>query len=144
MYKAGDDPYCYPGTTVLKNRLHLRRQEELDRFEAFISTQRADEPFPTGNLDFRHYCAIHRHLFQDVYAWAGRIRTVRMSKGTSTFCYPEHIERELRRVFSDLRADGYFRQLDAATFAGKAAHLLAELNEFTLFVRETAGPSSHS
>jgi cell filamentation protein len=86
----------------------------------------------------------HLHLFQDVYAWAGTIRTVRISKGTSTFCYPAHIERELQRVFSDLRADGYFQQLDASTFAGKAAHLLAELNAIHPFARETAGPSSHS
>ena len=30
-------------------------------------------------------------LDQDVYAWAGKDRTVRLSKGGSTFCYPEHI-----------------------------------------------------
>jgi cell filamentation protein len=128
MYDAVDDPYCYPGTSVLKNRLNLRTQAELDEFETFITAQRADEPFPEGRLGYSHYRAIHRHLFQDVYAWAGRLRTVRITKGTSTFCYPEHIDREMRRVFADLHALTYLSGLDAATFAQKAAHFLAELN----------------
>jgi cell filamentation protein len=37
MYEAGDDPYCYPGTTVLRNRLGLRDQAELEEFEALIT-----------------------------------------------------------------------------------------------------------
>jgi cell filamentation protein len=67
MYKAEADPYCYPGTTVLINRLDLRDQAELSPFEAEITSQRAAEPLPAGRLGYRHYCAIHRHLFQDVY-----------------------------------------------------------------------------
>src|SRR5260370_34625880 len=90
-------PSSYRGPPLLKNRLKLRTQVELDEFETFITAQRAGEPFPPGRLGYAHYRAIHRHLFQDVYAWAGRVRTVRISKGTSTFCYPEHIDREMRR-----------------------------------------------
>jgi fido (protein-threonine AMPylation protein) len=71
MYAADDDPYCYAGTSVLKNRLDLRTQAELDEFEAAITAQRADEPLPAGNLDRAHYCAINHHLFQDVAAQAG-------------------------------------------------------------------------
>ena len=128
MYEAIEDPYCYPGTNILKNRLNLRDPAKLAEFEAFITAQRADEPLPAGNLDYRHYCAIHRHLFQDVYSWAGRLRTVRLSKGDSTFCYPEHIDREMRRLFANLRAQNYLRKLGVRTFAEKAAHLVAELN----------------
>jgi cell filamentation protein, protein adenylyltransferase len=128
MYKAADDPYCYPGTSVLKNRLDLRSQAELDAFEAFITAQRADEPLPAGRLSYAHYRAIHRHLFQDVYAWAGRIRSVRIAKKASMFAYPEHIDREMRRLFQSLADERYFRNLDAAAFAAKSAHFLAELN----------------
>jgi cell filamentation protein len=128
MYKAAEDPYCYPGTSVLKNRLDLRSQAELDAFEAFITAQRADEPLPAGRLSYAHYRAIHRHLFQDVYAWAGRIRSVRIAKKASMFAYPEHIDREMQRLFQSLADDGYFRNLDAATFAAKSVHFLAELN----------------
>jgi fido (protein-threonine AMPylation protein) len=95
MYEVEDDTYCYPGTTVLKNKLGLKSQGELDAFEAEITAQRASEPLPTGGLTYERYCAIHRHFFQDVYAWAGQRRTVRISKGGSAFCYPENIDREI-------------------------------------------------
>jgi cell filamentation protein len=128
MYEAADDPYCYPGTSVLKNRLDLRTQRELDTFEAMITLQRADEPLPAGQLDYDHYRAIHRHLFQDVFEWAGEIRTVRVSKGESAFCYPENIDREMHRVFAELANENNLLELDMDSFARKAAHVLAELN----------------
>jgi cell filamentation protein len=128
MYGAGNDPYCYPGTTVLKNRLSLRSQAELDAFEAEITAERASQGLPRGRLSYRHYRAIHRHLFGDVYPWAGKIRTVRIAKNSNTFCHPEYIDREMRRLFQMLAKDGYFRRLDPRTFAEKAAHFLAELN----------------
>ena len=91
MYADVPDPYCYPGTTILINRLGFRDQAKLDAFEAEVTAERATQALPTGRLGYGHYRAIHRHLFQDVYAWAGKIRTVRISKEGSTFCYPEHI-----------------------------------------------------
>ena len=102
MYDAVSDSYCYPGTTVLKNHAGLQSQGDLDFFEEEATAQRFAEPLPAGNFDLRHLSAIHRHLFQDVYAWAGSVRTVRLSKGSSTFCYPENLDRELGRLFSDL------------------------------------------
>jgi cell filamentation protein len=60
-------------------------------------TQRLDEPLPAGRLSYTHYRALHHHLFGDVYGWAGRLRTVRISKGDSIFCYPENIDAEMRR-----------------------------------------------
>lgn len=41
MYEAADDPYCYPGTTALKNKLGLKKQGDLDEFEAEISLERS-------------------------------------------------------------------------------------------------------
>ena len=99
MYDAVEDPYCYPQTTVLKNRAGLHTRRALTRFEMAMAAQRADEPLPAGRLSVRHYCAIHHHLFQDVYAWAGQFRSMRISKAGSMFCYPEHIPREMRNLF---------------------------------------------
>ncbi len=48
MYAAAPDPYCYPGTTVLINRLGLRDQARLDAFEAEVSDARACQPLPAG------------------------------------------------------------------------------------------------
>lgn len=43
MYDAVADPYCYPGTTVLKNIPGIRDQAALERFETISTAQRADE-----------------------------------------------------------------------------------------------------
>ncbi|MET4386432.1 cell filamentation protein [Bradyrhizobium sp. F1.4.3] len=119
---------CYPGTTVLKNKLHLKDQAGLDSFEAEITAQRAEEALPAGRLTYSHYRAIHRHLFQDVYDWAGKIRTVRISKGGSMFCFPESIHREMSKLFRALAGKKHFRDTTTAEFAASAAHFLAELN----------------
>jgi cell filamentation protein len=72
MYDAVSDSYCYPGTTVLKNRANLRTQADLDFFEEEATAQRFTEPLPAGKFDVSHLHAIHRHLFQDVYTGPGR------------------------------------------------------------------------
>jgi cell filamentation protein len=128
VYATTPDPYCYAGTTVLKNRANLRDQAALDGFEHDAATQRAEEPYPTGQLSVTHYKALHRHLFQDVYPWAGRFRTVRIAKGGSMFCYPEHIDAEMKRLFAKLRQDRFLQGSTPEAFAQGAAHFLAELN----------------
>ncbi len=128
MYEAEPDPYCYPGTTVLINRLGIRDQSALDIFETEVTSERATQALPSAGLTYSDYCALHRHLFQDVYAWAGEIRTVRISKEGSAFCYPEHVDRQMRTLFAGLAKEANYRALDTDTFAKKAAHFLAELN----------------
>jgi cell filamentation protein len=140
MYDAIDDPYTYDNSTVLVNKLDLRGQAELDAFEAEISSARADEPLPDGGLDFTHYKAVHRHLFQDVYDWAGHVRTVRISKGGNPFCFPENIEDQAANLFDELRADDHLRNLATSAFSVKAAHFLSELNAIHAF-REGNGRS---
>lgn len=133
MYDAIDDPYCYRGTTVLKNRLGLRTQAALDAFEAEATAQRFDEAFPAGRFTVAHYKAVHRHIFGDVYPWAGRERRVRISKGGSMFCYPEHIPTALKRLFADLAKWRYLRGLAPEEFVVKGAAFLAELNAIHAF-----------
>jgi cell filamentation protein len=128
MYDATDDPYTYKDSTVLVNKLDLRDQAELDDFEAEITNARAGEPLPEGNLDFAHFCAVHHHLFQDVFDWAGIPRTVRISKQGSAFCFPEHIYTQASKLFADLKTKNYLEKLSAKEFAENAAHFLAELN----------------
>lgn len=128
MYEAEEDPYCYPGTAVLKNIPGLRTQEKLDSFEVASTMQRADEPLPTGRLSLSHYQAIHHHLFQDVYPWAGKFRSVRMSKDQSAFCYPEYVAQEMKALFAGVAAKRLLRNLTLPAFAQEAAEFLATLN----------------
>lgn len=128
MYDAVGDPYCYRGTRVLRNKLGILDAEQLEAFEEEISKTRAEQPLPSGRLTVTHYRALHRHLFQDVYGWAGQIRTVRIAKGGSMFAYPEHVSVGLRTAFAELRRVNHLRGLSRAAFAPQAAHFLAELN----------------
>lgn len=128
MYDAVADPYCYPGTTVLKNLLDIRDQETLSELEAALTAQRADEPLPAGRMSVTHYRAIHRHLFQDIYPWAGQFRTVRIGKGGSAFCYPENIANEMRALFDELKRERFLHGLSREAFAREAAAFLSGLN----------------
>ena len=113
---------------MLKNKLGLRDQAELDAFEALSVAVRAEEPLPAGRLFSTHYRAVHRHLFQDVYSWAGLYRTVRMTKDRSPFCFPENIAGEMRGLFARLHGANLLRGREPREFAGEAAAFLAYLN----------------
>ncbi|TPQ51562.1 adenosine monophosphate-protein transferase [Prosthecomicrobium hirschii] len=125
MYTSHRDPYCYAGTTVLKNRLGLRDQARLDAFETEVTAQRFREPLPSGDFSPEHYCAVHRHIFGDVYSWAGRYRTVRIFKGRSAFCYPEFIDAQMVTLFHALVAD-------LQSWTGNRAALVAGLSRFLM------------
>jgi cell filamentation protein len=133
MYDAIDDPYTYEKSTVLVNKLDLRDEEGLGAYEAEISDARSREPLPQGDFDFEHYCAIHHHLFQDVYAGAGKPRTVRLSKQGNPFCFPEHIEAQAAKLFADLKAASSLEDLGPDDFSVQAAHFLSELNAIHAF-----------
>ena len=81
-----DPDYCYPPDfTVLRNKLGIRDAPTLEAAERRFVAQRLLEAVPTGDFDLDHLRAIHRHLFQDVYEWAGEVRTVEIAKGGSGF-----------------------------------------------------------
>ena len=76
---------------ALENKLGLTNEAELARAEERISKTKALELYDTGLLDtfavgtFAGLAAIHRHLFEDVYAFAGQMRTVNIAKGNFRF-----------------------------------------------------------
>jgi cell filamentation protein len=126
-----DDPYVYPGTDVLRNRLDLRDAADLTEREAAISAIRIaqlERRRIPGGYDLAHLQATHRVIFGDVYPWAGELRTVRISKGDDLFAMPEHIEPYLRRLFADLAREGLLRGLGRERFVERLAHYYAELN----------------
>jgi cell filamentation protein len=142
-YDVFDDPYCYKGTSVLKNRARLRDAKTLEAFELEMSTLRSLEPLPDGQFNPAHYRRIHHHLFQDVYTWAGKYRTVRTSKGGNPFAYPEHIASYMDEVFGKLMLPSLKPGSSEADFLDAAADFLAELNAIHPF-REGNGRSQLS
>ena len=123
--------YCYPHTHVLKNKLDIRDKEELFKVEQELSSARyfeiSQRPIP-GDFSLEHLCAIHRYLFQDIYEWAGQIRTVDISKGT-IFCLTQFIEIEFKRVHEWIIHNNYLKDVDNKTeMAEKLAYLIGEIN----------------
>ena len=98
-----------------------------------MTTLRAAEPLPEGSFDVAHYRAVHRHLFQDVYDWAGETRTVQTAKGGNLFCLPAYIDQQLAQLFNRLNGppDGWGSTEEE--FVAFAADFLAELNVIHAF-----------
>lgn len=135
-----EDPYCYRGTACLKNKLGLRDASMLQAFELEMTSLRADEPLPAGRFGPQHYRRIHRHLFQDVYRWAGSHRTTATSKGGNLFCRPQFIDREMIRLFSKLKSAPFLAGSEPDAFIRSVAEFLSDLNAIHPF-REGNGRS---
>jgi len=125
---VSDDPYVYLGTSVLKNRFGLRDPDALDRIERLHTGNRILEPIPRGNFDLSHLRAIHRHLFQDIYEWAGELRTVEISKGRQQFQFRKFIETGMADVHARLARSSFLKELTTTDFAAQAAVILGDIN----------------
>jgi cell filamentation protein len=127
------DPYVDPETGVLRNLAGITDAALLEEFEGEMSIMRQIElsgnPL-TGPFDFARLKAIHRHLFQDVYAWAGEPRTVDLAKGGNRFGSHLHIENYLNRVFAKLAAEreSWRKSPGNIDWAGRFAEYLGEIN----------------
>lgn len=130
--RAAADPYLYPGTDVLRNRFGIRDAGLLRLAEYAATTRRATD-VTVLPLAARGFLAAHRHLFQDVYDWAGKPRTVTLAKGGSMFALPHAVGPSLEKRFADLAAKKYLRGLAAEAFAAGAAHHVSELNAIHSF-----------
>jgi len=125
------DPYTYPGTDVLRNILDIRDPRQLAAFEANASAARLielDETPLKGLFDAAHLKGIHRHIFQDVYHWAGEFRTVNISKGGHLFGVAAFVEPALREVLRGLPGESYLKGLDPRNFATRAGFYIGEMN----------------
>lgn len=165
--------YTYPGTDTVKNKLGVIDPSELERIEGPLVAARIYELTlghgPQGRFDADHLRAIHHHLFQDVYEWAGQTRDerVELSDGTiatepvmhkpggADFLIGRFIPDVLDDLAKRLRDADHLRGLSREEFAARAADLLAEMNAIhpfregngrtqRTFVRELAKEAGHS
>ena len=122
---------CYPGTTVLINKLGLREQAALDHAERIIVTLHAAEIEARGceeAFTFSFYRSLHKALFEDLYDWAGELRRVNLSK-KGTFFYPADKLREYGEAkFHYLSEKQEFRGLSKQEFTAEIADFYSELN----------------
>ncbi len=93
---------CYEGTTCLINKFNIKDENKLKNLEAAITFAKASKLEKTpieGNYDLEHYLAIHRFLFEDIYDWAGKLRTVEISKKRHKFCFCSRTRKALYKLF---------------------------------------------
>ena len=100
---------------MLENKLHITDSAELARMEEKISKKKAVELFESGYLHqleagtLESLLKIHQYLFEEIYDFAGKIRTVNISKGNFRFASAmylhtalEHIERMPQTTFDEI------------------------------------------
>lgn len=123
-----DDSYVYPGTRILRNKLNIRDTVELDYAERRYTTIRSRQGIPKGNFDLKHLKAIHHHLFQDLYEWAGEIRTVEISKGGSQFQFRQYVGTGMADVHRRPVASSFLKNLGRPAFASAGANIIGDVN----------------
>jgi hypothetical protein len=146
-----DDYYCYPNSSVLKNKLNIEDEKALSEAEREITAIKTleliDRPLK-GELNFNYIKRLHRHLFSDIYVWAGELRRIDISKG-NIFCQYELIEVNSEILFNELKTENYLEGLDKDTITKRLAYYLGDLNTIhpfregngrvqRLFIRELA------
>lgn len=89
---------------ALKNKLNIENSADLAREEERISKKKAAELFESGMFDklkagsFEALSFIHRYLFEDIYDFAGKIRTVNLAKSNFRFAPVMYLEAALNNV----------------------------------------------
>jgi len=103
-YGVTQDSYCYSNSDVLKNELNIVDYDSLEEAELAFTALRYNEYSSTvpsiNTFNLTHLKTLHKQLFQDVYEWAGEIRTVDISKGSTRFCTCIRINAEANKQFS--------------------------------------------
>jgi len=133
------DPYLIPGTNVLRNRLGLTSATELSAAEADLSFARVlqllETPVPVTN-DLNELRKIHFCLFQDVYEWAGDLRTIDVRKnvpGAEFFLPVGFIESAAAICFSELADEGFLTGLARENFVQRLAYHYEKINYIHAF-----------
>lgn len=95
-YQYIDLKYSYvdPNSGILKNLPNLTEEKDLLFFESSAVSKRLEELYsnPIKIIDSSSLLEIHHHLFQDIYEWAGKVRTVNISKDGKPFFEGERFQ----------------------------------------------------
>lgn len=131
VYEERNSSYCYENTNTLINKLNIRDSKVLQKYEAKITAAKLlalMQKGIIGNFDVNHINAIHKYLFEDIYPFAGKLRTENIAKGVFRFAEWEYIEPELERLLNELKQENYLDNLSKEKLAERLAYYLSELN----------------
>jgi len=101
-YKYIDPEYTYtdPNTGILRNLVNITDSDVLLFVESGAVAKRIQELHenPTKIKGVENLFDIHKHLFQDIYDWAGKKRNVEISKDDKQFFPTTHFENAYRFI----------------------------------------------
>ena len=125
-----DYVYCYPNSDVLENKLNIKSQLEFSDAERRITGNNIlflqEHPIK-GSFDLKHLQAIHKFIFCDIYKWAGKLRTVNISKGEMFYRF-DYIEQAAAGLFNKLKNDNYLMGLSTEEIVKKISFYFGEIN----------------
>jgi fido (protein-threonine AMPylation protein) len=126
----------YADTEVYINKFRIRDQKLLEETERSMTERRAAEGFPprAHHRTYTGFKAIHRHLFQDLYGWAGRERKYTTGRGSIPFAVPDHITSWMNGLFDQLATEDYLIGLRKQDFAAGSAKFVNEINACHPFI----------
>lgn len=127
----------YPGTETLINKFDIHDAAELADIERRAVDIRLEEGLPqhARELTYGGFKAIHHHMFQDVYEWAGKERTYTTGRNIGApFAVPEQIAPWIENRFELLKAENYLLDTPPAQFAECAAQHVNEINAAHPFI----------
>ncbi len=130
MKEQWDNKYCYPNSNVLKNKMGITRETDLFDAERQITSLQIlrlkNQPI-VGRFDFKHLKDIHKQLFGNIYDWAGKVRTVDISKG-ELFCLSQNIDMYANEIFAKLKAEKYLSETPEDEIVGRLSYFFGEIN----------------
>lgn len=131
VYTTTQSIYCYPDSNVLKNRLNIRDNNLLKTAEEEITLIKQMELLKNpinGNFSKTHLMNIHKFIFEDIYTFAGKTRREQISKADTMFYPPNLINRELDKLFAEIKEKNMLKEADEKKFFNNLAYVMAELN----------------
>lgn len=126
-----EDEY-YPGSSILINLEEIRDYEDLLERETELQLAAYEAIFGsfdedlTPDLPFFYY--LHHLIFSQLFVWAGRSRTVGISKSGTPFCPPRNIDSMMNSLFAELKREQWLSGLDLDAFIERAAYYICEIN----------------
>ncbi len=128
-YGTGNDPYCLPGTNVLRNKLDIVDAFALEQAERDLTTLASENiEFRSPPYDLAFLQHLHGCLFADVYSWAGEIRTTDITKGTTRFCTVTRIKPEADKLFQALEQQDWLSRTSREQLIHHIAEFCGDLN----------------
>ena len=126
---VSQDPYLWHNDNVLRNLLDIHDAAQLRKAELSFSAARlATLELGPRNPGFPWLRLIHRTLFQDVYSWAGELRTIDIWRDETPFCHFEYIEKEGNALMAALEEENGLADLPRDEFVQRIAHYYCEIN----------------